>query len=96
MPPVSLERDIDHVLRRQIEKLHRLNISIKQLQQLRDKGTVEAGDLMCKETTRYLVKLGYADTVSGSAASLSKVYITMKGQEFLDQINELVKRPWDG
>jgi len=88
-------QSIDPQLSRETERLHRLNTTIKQLQQLHDCGSVESGNLMCKETTRNLIRQGYAGTTGGSASSLSKIFITMKGQEFLSSVYELVQLPWD-
>lgn len=82
-------------VRRDTERLHRLNTAVKQLRQLHNKGRVHSGDLMCKETTRHLVKLGYAGNEGGSPSALSYVHITQKGDEFLEAVDELIGRPWD-
>jgi hypothetical protein len=58
----------------------------EQLKQLKSAGLrgVWAGDLVCKESTRELVRQGLADNTGGAPSSLSRVYITKTGRDALN------------
>jgi hypothetical protein len=58
----------------------------EQLQQLKGAGLrgVWAGDLICKTSTRELVRLGLADNTGGAPSSLNRVYITKTGRDALE------------
>lgn len=49
---------------------------------------VEAGNLICKESTRSLVRRGCADNTGGAPSSLDRVYISERGIALINALKE--------
>lgn len=67
------------------------NGEIAQLYQLDDQrwSGVWAGNLMDKDSTRSLIRKGYAENTGGSPSSLDRVYISQLGRVLIDAWKEM-------